>query len=256
MQTRDQLGIPIALAIVMLWCSSLCILLILPGYFPLGHWNYGLVGIVIMLRTVLQTGLFITAHDAMHASIVPHQPRLNRIIGQSVLCLYACLSYDACRQRHIQHHKSPTQTSDPDFHSDQRLLVWYWNFMRQYLDPSQGLRVISTIAIVLTSVLLSQPALLPRLLLFWLLPLILSSMQLFYFGIYRPHRQPATGYDNQHCARSLAAPVWLSFLMCYHFGYHWEHHEYPHLPWYRLPTKYFGRSREETVINSLSLIKR
>jgi hypothetical protein len=34
-----------------------------------------------------------------------------------------------------------------------------------------------------------------------------------------------------HNARSSSMPIWLSLLTCYHFGYHWEHHEYPYVPW-------------------------
>ena len=41
-------------------------------------------------------------------------------------------------------------------------------------------------------------------------------------------------YDNPHRARSNGYPPWLSFLTCYHFGYHFEHHEYPYVPWWGL----------------------
>lgn len=30
----------------------------------------------------------------------------------------------------------------------------------------------------------------------------------------------------------------LSFLTCYYFGYHLEHHLYPNVPWWRLPERY------------------
>ena len=35
-------------------------------------------------------------------------------------------------------------------------------------------------------------------------------------------------------------PVWLSFLTCYHFGYHLEHHRYPWVLWWRC-LHYVGR---------------
>ncbi|MBF2026401.1 MAG: fatty acid desaturase [Oscillatoriales cyanobacterium C42_A2020_001] len=72
------------------------------------------------------------------------------------------------------------------------------------------------------------------LLLFWIIPTILSSFQLFYFGTYLPHRELPEGYPNSHRARSTCfAPLW-SFLTCYHFGYHEEHHEHPSAPWWQL----------------------
>jgi beta-carotene/zeaxanthin 4-ketolase len=71
--------------------------------------------------------------------------------------------------------------------------------------------------------------------LFWAFPLILSSLQLFYFGTFLPHRQPLEGYNNFHRANSTQLPIFLSFLSCYHFGFHQEHHEFPYIPWWQLP---------------------
>jgi beta-carotene/zeaxanthin 4-ketolase len=221
----------IAFAIVAFWCVTLLGLL----HSRILHGSWVWIGLAIGLRTLLQTGLFITAHDAMHGLIWPTDSRGNAQIGRLALWLYAFLPYAPCRQRHVQHHHFPTQREDPDFHADQRFWIWYWNFMRQYLNAQQGWQVVGAIALVLTSIILINPARLANLLLFWLLPLVLSSLQLFYFGVYLPHRRPHNGYADRHCASSLAVPIWLSFLMCYHFGYHWEHHEYPHLPWYALP---------------------
>ncbi|MGL6133378.1 MAG: fatty acid desaturase, partial [Prochlorococcaceae cyanobacterium] len=65
------------------------------------------------------------------------------------------------------------------------------------------------------------------------LPLALSSLQLFLFGTYLPHRGPAQAAP--HAAITLAWPEPLSLLACYHFGYHVEHHSNPSLPWYELP---------------------
>ena len=74
-----------------------------------------------------------------------------------------------------------------------------------------------------------------NLILFWVSPALLSTLQLFYFGTYLPHRRPEDGYDNPHRARSNAYSTFWSFITCYHFGYHWEHHEYPSVPWWHLP---------------------
>jgi beta-carotene/zeaxanthin 4-ketolase len=227
----SPIGVTIAGLILWLWLGSLVWLLQLPTDWLLSHWGGGILAVVG--RTILQTGLFITAHDGMHGLIWPMRRRWNDRIGRSLLWLYAFLDYDDCHQQHMRHHRCPTQLTDPDFHPDQRLVIWYGHFMWRYL---RGGRVIGGVAIVLMLVRLLLPQEFPNLLLFWLLPLILSSWQLFFFGIYWPHRQPSLGVSDRHCARSLAVPIWLSFLLCYHFGYHWEHHEYPHLAWYELPS--------------------
>ncbi|MGK7928227.1 MAG: fatty acid desaturase, partial [Spirulina sp.] len=74
-----------------------------------------------------------------------------------------------------------------------------------------------------------------NLLLFWLLPSAFSSLQLFFFGTFLPHRQPKGGYNNPHRAQSHALPIFWSFIACYHFGYHREHHENLDVPWWKLP---------------------
>ena len=68
----------------------------------------------------------------------------------------------------------------------------------------------------------------------WITPQVLSTIQLFYFGTYLPHR--GTFEPDSFPARSNSYPSWLSLVTCFHFGYHFEHHKYPYIPWWYLPT--------------------
>jgi beta-carotene ketolase (CrtW type) len=43
--------------------------------------------------------------------------------------------------------------------------------------------------------------------------------------------------DDVHRARSANVSPLVSFVSCYHFGYHLEHHRAPHVPWWRLPAQ-------------------
>ena len=63
----------------------------------------------------LDVGLFIVAHDAMHGSLAPGRPRLNRLAGRIALILYAGFSFDRMRSLHFDHHRSPGTAADPDF---------------------------------------------------------------------------------------------------------------------------------------------
>jgi len=74
-----------------------------------------LIGSLILLRAFLHTGLFIVAHDSMHASLVPGHPGLNRWIGQVYLLVYAGLSYERCSRNHKHHHLAPETFQDPDY---------------------------------------------------------------------------------------------------------------------------------------------
>jgi beta-carotene ketolase (CrtW type) len=79
-----------------------------------------------------------------------------------------------------------------------------------------------------------------NLILFWIVPMMGSSLQLFTFGIFLLYRKTEDDYRNSHSARSIGLPVVSSFLACYHFGYHWEHHQFPYIPWYQLPKVYWA----------------
>lgn len=195
--------------------------------------------IAVLLRGFLHTGLFIVAHDAMHGVLQPGSPRSNARWGRLTLSLYAGLSYRICRAKHELHHRCPGGDGDPDFHSSGgaalgEALRWYIRFLAGYLSWGQMARLLGAWAVVGLLSLALTPTAAVNLLLFWILPLLLSSLQLFVFGTYLPHRTPSLAGEG-HRSRSLDLPVWLSLLTCYHFGYHWEHHQYPWLAWHELP---------------------
>lgn len=231
-QDRSAYGLFIALVILSIWGLSLGFLLTR----NLAHFSPLWLLIAIPWQTFLYTGLFITAHDAMHGAIYPQNPRLNHGIGTLAVLLYGLFSYRDLLAKHSLHHRYPASEMDPDFHDGQHgnLLVWYFNFMKSYWSWSRLLGVV----LLFHSVHFLFPISDANLTLFWVIPSLLSSVQLFLFGTFLTHREPSTGYRNAHRAQSSGMPVWLSFLTCYHFGYHREHHEYPYLAWWQLPTVY------------------
>lgn len=235
-------GLPIAISIIGLWVVSLSYLLTI-AIDPLPNW---LIFSLVAWQMFLYTGLFITAHDAMHGSVCPRNPKINTLIGKIALLAYALFPYDQLVQKHRLHHHQPASENDPDFHngSQSHPIFWYFCFMKRYISWRQliGLPLIYHTA----RLGLHIPE--QNLFLFWILPSVLSSVQLFYFGTFLPHRQPANGYTNQHRAETTELPVFWSFLTCYHFGYHEEHHEYPHLSWWQLPTKYEAKRNEARSI--------
>ena len=70
------------------------------------------------------------------------------------------------------------------------------------------------------------------------LPALGSSLQLFYFGTFRPHcheADDAAGFADRHNTRSEDFGTLASLASCFHFGYHLEHHRRPDVPWWALP---------------------
>ncbi len=214
-------GLFIAFTILLLWGGLLAFLL----QYPVSFAN-PLVYIFILLQTHLYTGLFITAHDAMHG-VVSSNRKLNKITGWICATLFAYNNYGKLYRKHHMHHKHVATGQDPDYHEG-GFLPWYLSFLRQYVTVWQFLFM----AITFNLLKLVFPT--ENLILFWMLPAVLSTFQLFIFGTYLPHRGDHP-HDNKHKARSQSTNHALAFISCYFFGYHYEHHSFPYLPWWRLP---------------------
>lgn len=216
---------------ILAWIGSLTFLLTLPENQLL--W-YILPGIII--QTMLFTGLFITAHDAMHGTIAPGMQGINTFFGTLSVGIYALMSYKSLKSQHKFHHLYPGSEKDPDFHSieNPKFWAWYFRFVKHYITIWQilGMALVFNILHHFAGIPLSN------LLLFWVIPSLLSTLQLFYFGTYLPHREREIPFPDHHRANSLKFPVYLSFITCFHFGgFHHQHHLYPGVPWWNLPEK-------------------
>jgi len=228
-------GLVIAMTVLLVWGASLYGMMIL----KLDLKTAFLIPFAIVWQTFLYTGLFITAHDAMHGSIFPANRKVNNFFGHLSLLLYALFSFKKLQTKHWDHHKFPASTKDPDYHDGEhpQFWRWYWRFMTHYLTWYQilGMAVIFNLLLHVAGVAMVN------IFLFWVAPALLSTVQLFYFGTYLTHSDTAEGFKDKHRARSNDYPLLLSFLTCYHFGYHWEHHAFPNAAWWELPGYYRER---------------
>jgi len=193
--------------------------------------------------TWFHTALFITGHEAMHGLVSPGYPRINHAIGWFCTRAFAHLDYKTLLHAHWAHHRCPAQAGkDPDFHNGTHrgVIPWFATFMLGYMRVSQLAWMGASCALLAA---LTSPV---RVLVGWVLPLLASSVQLFFFGTYLPHRDPdlASGkpYADRHRARSEYG--WSSqfhLLSCLNFGLHHEHHTMPYIPWWRLHTVRFDK---------------
>lgn len=202
----------------------------------LGWATLPLVPFVMVLQCWLSVGMFIAAHDAMHGSLAPGHPRINAAVGGFVLLLYAGFGWVRMRTAHMDHHRHSGTAEDPDFDPDhpRAFAAWYITFLRHYFGWTSMLYVCTIVG--LYAMLFGAP--LANILLFYGIPAIASSFQLFYFGTFRPHRHEADDFLDGHRARTSHYGPLASLLSCFHFGYHHEHHLSPHIPWWRLPARY------------------
>ncbi|WP_052055836.1 fatty acid desaturase [Myxosarcina sp. GI1] len=249
-QINTEIGEDVAIIIILLWLSSLI------GLLAIDLSSAPLLWIVaaVWLRSFLHTGLFITTHEAIHGVINTQDRKVNDFIGSITSWLYALLPYKILVKNHQLHHRFPASEQDPDFHKlgQSNFLLWYGNFMKEYLSGRQAWILLIGMTVIFCT-FLSLHIAISNIFLFWVIPILISSLQLFTFGIFLPHRNPnrkqrdyasrtARGdmperlaLCDRHKATSSNYSVFWSFIACYHFDYHWEHHQYPHLPWYSLP---------------------
>ena len=180
----------------------------------------------------LYTGLFITAHDAMHGVLCRRWPTLNHGLGHICTLLYALMWYPALKKAHHRHHAYAGTDRDPDFDApgDGSMWKWFYSFFKNYMTLRQF-----SMLIVTSWVFLALGIPLMNLFVFWLLPSVASTFQLFFVGTWLPHRS-GRDLSAPHRARSLNVSEFWSLLACFHFGYHLEHHQHPDVPWWRLPT--------------------
>ena len=226
------LGIGISLTIIALWLTSL----ILFWQLDVVRLPWILIVVAMGVRTFLHTGLFIVVHDSIHG-VVSMNHKINNLMGYLAAFLYALLPYQTLANNHHQHHRYPATEKDPDYYQgeSQNFWLWYGSFMKHYQKGKQFWILFWGMTIIFWSLIALHIAI-PNIFLFWVIPIILSSLQLFVFGIFLPHRQSDEEHSDRHRARSSNYSVFWSFISCYHFGYHWEHHQYPYLPWYQLPS--------------------
>lgn len=240
------MGLGLAAVLICAWLACQSYSLFLHGWTPLG---IAVAPALILVQCWLNVGLFIIAHDCMHGSLVPFRPGLNRAIGRACLALYAGFSYDRLIVSHHAHHRHSGTAEDPDFHADgpRRFWPWYRAFLRCYF----GLRELAIVTVLFGVAVLGLGASPVNALVLWALPAVLSSLQLFFFGTYLPHRHEDEAFADRHNARSNDYSPAASLLTCFHFGYHHEHHESPQTPWWQLP-----RTRAERRLPALDQIGR
>lgn len=222
-KTRSNKGIWYALIIHALWWSCLIYGLSIPF-----SWNSPIIYLLIIIQTHLYTGLFITAHDAMHGTVSPNK-RLNKTIGAVSAILFSYNFYNKLNKKHHEHHRFVATSKDPDYHEGS-FWPWYFSFVKQYVSIWQ----ILLMAVTYNILKLWLP--MENLIFLWMLPAVLSTFQLFYFGTYLPHRGEHSDNNMQKSRSQRLNHAW-AFLSCYFFGYHYEHHISPNTPWWQLYKK-------------------
>ena len=218
------MGVFIALLVIISWASHLAYMLLLQPVNLLDVWFW----VHMLIQTWLFTGLFITAHDSMHGTISGNR-KLNNVIGFSATLLFAGMWYPMLIKKHKMHHVNPGTALDPDYYTGkQNFFIWWFSFMKSYVTIWQILIMAGLFNLGL--LFFSEI----QLIVLWIIPSILATFQLFYFGTYLPDRLPHITEMGIYKSRTLKKNHLWAMLSCYFFGYHYEHHASPQTPWWKL----------------------
>ncbi|MDZ4711648.1 MAG: fatty acid desaturase [bacterium] len=219
-----MMGIFIAAIIISSWGAHLFYCLKYADVSPGNVFLY----LHILLQAYMYTGLFITAHDAMHGNITKKRT-INNLIGKLASFLFAALSYNKLFLNHHTHHAHPGTEKDPDFYpSSRNFFAWWFVFLKHYISVIQI--ILMAVIFNLLKIFFAEISIW----LFFVLPVILSTFQLFYFGTYLPHRLPHEHLMPPHNSRTQKKNHIIAMLSCYFFGYHLEHHTSPKTAWWQL----------------------
>ena len=182
----------------------------------------------------------------MHGLVLPKYPLCNKYIGMLCVQLYAFFDYDLLLTAHTEHHRHATDLDhDPDYHEYQydqewkTIIVWFFGFMKEYISIKP-----MVYRSILYGILLYYGYDHLEINLFWSLPAISSSIQLWYFGTYLVHRRFYGDFNGNRVSNELNSytdytkSAWYHVFTCFGFGIHYEHHKYPYLPWWYLPFVY------------------
>ncbi|MEL6360186.1 MAG: fatty acid desaturase [Pseudomonadota bacterium] len=219
-------GIAIASLVIGAWAGHLLFALTQAEIFSF------MTPVHIAVQSILNVGLFITAHDAIHGTLAPGRRKLNDAFGRAALFLYAAFDWESTARLHHKHHEAPATTDDPDYKDgvNERFWPWIGAFAVRYYGWKNLAMMFLHVG---AATIIAQSYW--KMLVFFAVPAWASAVQLFYFGVYLPHKTPPGGHYHPHRAVTVDLPEWLSFLTCFHFGYHEEHHDAPATPWWRLP---------------------
>lgn len=217
---KKNAGVWLGLTIILFWVTTVYLLLSSSLSFRT-PWPY----LFILIMTHLYTGLFITTHDAIHGTVSPNK-NLNDSVGKVAAILFAFNNFNSLKKKHYLHHSKVATSDDPDY-SEGNFILWYYSFIKNYITWWQ--LILMAITYNILELYFDEI----NIFLFWMLPAIFATVQLFYFGTFLPHKGQFEAANIHKSSSQKKNHLW-AFISCYFFGYHYEHHAYPQTPWWLL----------------------
>ena len=229
-----------------------------------------ILGFILIGRQ--QLALAILMHDGAHGRLYP-SPLVNDVLGQFFTAAPLFFSQDSYRKFHLKHHLNPLVPDDPDISLIGGYPIARGSFARKLLRDLFGISYFKFIGYFFYkprkkkssgsrpkinleskrlplwfqtfSVLVINGAFLSVLwglghpwyfFFFWFLPMMTVLQVLLRIRGIAEHAGYQPHVEQMLCSRTVVNPVQTFFFAPHQVNYHMEHHEYPSVPFYRLPT--------------------
>lgn len=216
-----------------------------------------------------QLALAILMHDGAHGRLHA-SPRLNDYLGQMFTAAPLFFSQDSYRKFHLKHHLEPLASTDPDISLIGGYPIQLGSFLRKLLRDLSGVSYFKFIgyffyqprmkknlpatpssshkrlplAYQVFSVILVNGGLFAVLtylgrpwffFFFWVLPMMTILQVLLRIRGIAEHAGYQANANQMLCSRTVVNPLQTFFFAPHQVNYHMEHHQYPSVPYHRLP---------------------
>jgi len=218
-----------------------------------------------------QLALAILMHDGAHGRLYA-SPRWNDYLGQTFTAAPLFFSQDSYRKFHLKHHLEPLVSTDPDISLIGGYPIPRGSFLRKLLRDLSGVSYFKFIgyffyrprkkkeasasakpassnkrlplAFQIFSVVLVNGTFLGVLsylghpwffFFFWILPMMTILQVLLRIRGIAEHAGYQADANQMLCSRTVVNPLQTFFFAPHQVNYHMEHHQYPSVPYYRLP---------------------
>ena len=217
------------------------------------HWI-----ITLGVFSLIQYQLFNIAHNCAHGYFSCIR-LADQYIGEFAMFL-RIENYQKYRREHFKHHRSlKNRDLDPGekqyiewgLYTDTTMTPRYILFVQPLKIILRGWQIKQMSTIYLAIWLLLLLIIHNYIIIMWLISLITLQFILYYWSEVSDHYQTTT-------RNSTKGIFWIYRIILGLFdGYHWIHHNYPHIPWFQIPEKVRGMKdiRGVGIADLLKIIK-
>jgi fatty acid desaturase len=234
-------------------------------YFCEVHWSLPLYVATIVWIGSRQHALMILMHDGVHYRLFRHR-RINELVSEVALGWPVLVSARAYRRNHVAHHRFLNTDKDPDWVRKRGDRSWVFpqepiELIGMLVRELSGLGAVALLGVIrkvgsadkrvstrftiarysfymAVLVLALWTGRGKTMILYWFVPLFTWLVFIFRIRSIAEHSAIDGPSPGTHTRTTVPTLLERIFVAPKNVSYHWEHHQYPGIPFYKLPRLY------------------